>query len=193
MLFRFHLSSFDLWRVSAWDSPLGSLLIVYRRDILGWCHRVMQLIMGHWKTTLRRLSLAGPMHRVTPWSAVTIGWYSIHGDLIFLFFRLWQDYMSISHCICRLWIVCIIFLHWRFTDFICYSVLMCIWSIKGIGLGRFIEKSNDWLPMNCPWLITYDDANDYCVKGSFCVQARIMRDGVACNQVTSPLVTWPRT
>ena len=31
-----------------------------------------------------------------------------------------------------------------FDDVImCYSVLMCIWSIECVGLGRFIEKSND--------------------------------------------------
>ena len=31
----------------------------------------------------------------------------------------------------------------EFTDYTCYSVLMCIWSIECIGLGRFVERSND--------------------------------------------------
>ena len=41
--------------------------------------------------------------------------------------------------------------------------------------------------MNCPWLIAYDDANDYCVKGSFSVRA-----GTEVL-VTSSLAGWART
>ena len=39
-------------------------------------------------------------------------------------------------------------------------------------------------PVNCPWLIAYDNANDYCVKGSFCVRAGTAGDGVTCNVVS---------
>ena len=51
-----------------------------------------------------------------------------------------------------------------------------------------------WLPVNCPWLIAYYDANDYCVKGSFCVRAGTAGDGVTCNVVSrwlGPHTEWP--
>ena len=115
-----------------------------------------------------------------PWSAVTIGWYSRHGDFLF---SLRQDHILIFPLNMQIvismyyftslevsWLVQVADWEWplrksinyllndvswwshvmnpclpflRFTDHICYSILMCIWSIKSIGLGRFIEKSND--------------------------------------------------
>ena len=51
-----------------------------------------------------------------------------------------------------------------------------------------------WLPVNCPWLTAYDNANDYCVKGSFCVRAGTAGDGVTCNVVSrwlGPHTEWP--
>ena len=37
-----------------------------------------------------------------------------------------------------------------FTDYTCYSVLICIWSIQCIRLGRFIEKSNNLITNELP-------------------------------------------
>ena len=50
------------------------------------------------------------------------------------------------------------------------------------------------IPVNCPWLIAYDAANDYCEKGSFCVRAGTAGDGVTCNVVSRWLghhTEWP--
>ena len=51
-----------------------------------------------------------------------------------------------------------------------------------------------WLPVNCPRLIAYDNTNDYCVKGSFCVRVGTAGDGVTCNVVSrwlGPHTEWP--
>ena len=77
-----------------------------------------------------------------------------------------------------------------FIDYTCYSVLMCIWPIECIRLGRFIELSNDLITSElsfadniwwCKWLLC---------EWSFCV--RRGRWGTALL-VTSSLAGWART
>ena len=74
---------------------------------------------GQWGTTLRKMS----SHWLGPCTGCPLEWsyhWLMQQTWRFDLFSLWQDYMCISHWICRLWIVCIISPHWRFTDYICY-------------------------------------------------------------------------